>query len=237
MRPRALAAAFALALGLCLGRAAAIAGEAATAEDLEYGFSVGGGYGAVDERFETAGGDLRMRYAAPGLDFDFECGIGGGWRLAVGFEMFFAPSFLEVGGEGVRAEGGPSLALDAMILGLGYRLPLSRDLSLCADAGIHAAAFYFAPPADGGLEANCGFLGIGIVPSLRYALSDAVVLTLSAPIGLDLAGFGDEARSPTTPYPLTPSGGGLSLGAYLSIGCRLFYAAPSGGSGDALEAL
>jgi hypothetical protein len=228
MRPLALAAAFALALGL---------GTAAAAEDLEYGFSVGGGYGLVDERFETAAGDLRMRYSGPGLDFDFECGVGGRWSLEVGCEMFLAPARVEVGGEAIGAQEGPCLALDAMILGLGYRLPLSRDLSVRAGAGLHAASFYIMPPSGDGLEANCGFLGIGLVASLRYALSDTIALTLSAPIGLDLAGFGDEARSPSTIYPLSPSGGGLSIGAYLSIGCRLFYA-PSGGSGgDALEAL
>ena len=197
------------------------------------GISGGLGVGNLTQKFTQFDRPADFSFTAPGANFALELMYGKVY-MDMSLAVLFAPFKETLGGVGIDRTGyRMNTAWDFPAFTLGYLYPVNERLSIGGGIGFHVSAPVLMPSDESDDEklrfgGNYGLIGLGLMPRLRYALSDAVKLTLSIPVGIDMGATSEDvvvggrhygkSAAIVQPESLKPRFKGFTTGIYLSVG-------------------
>jgi len=197
------------------------------------GISSGLGVGNLTQKFMQFDQTANFSFTAPGANFALELMYGQVY-MDMSLAILFAPFKETLGGAGIDRTGyRMNMAWDFPAFTLGYLHPLNERLSIGGGIGFHVSAPVLMPSDESDYEkirfgGNYGLIGLGLMPRLRYRLSEAVKLTLSIPVGIDMGATSEDvvvggrnygkSAAIVQPESLLPRFKGFTTGIYLSVG-------------------
>ena len=197
------------------------------------GISGGLGAGSLTHQFTRDNRLANFTFTAPGASLALELMYGQVY-MDMSFAALFAPFRETLGNKDIDRTGySMNMALDFTAFSFGYLYPVSDRLSMGGGVGFHVSGMTLKPSDESDVEklrfgGNYGLIGVGLMPRVRYAVSDPVKLTLSIPVGIDLGAMSEDVvvggvhydKSPAIVQPasLIPQFKGFTTGIYLSIG-------------------
>ena len=216
---------------ICLASFVAI-GTTAYAQEV-VGISGGLGAGSLTHQFTQDNRPANFTFSAPGANVALELMYGRVY-FDMSFAALFAPFKETLGNNNIDKTGySMNMALDFSAFSIGYLHPVSERLSMGGGLGFHVSGMTLRPSDESDIEklrfgGNYGLIGLGLMPRVRYSLSEAVKLTLSIPVGIDFGAMSEDVvvggvhydKSPAIVQPasLIPQFKGFTTGIYLSIG-------------------
>jgi hypothetical protein len=199
---------------------------------VDFGVTLGGGYGKISHQFIQSGNRISFSYPAPALYVSGEMGIKRLY-LDMSLAVLLASSNPTLGNSKVDLTGYKSNYGMDFTLGIGYLFPLAKKLEAGGEFGFHVSSFTITPSDPNDINklrfgGYYGIVGVGAEPRIRYTMNKKIKLSLNFPVGFDFIHMSEDVvvggqtygKSPAIVQPasLVPQFKGLSFGAYLSVG-------------------
>jgi len=197
------------------------------------GISGGLGVGNLTHKFTQYGEPANFSFSAPGANMSLELMYGQVY-MDMSLAVLFAPFKETLGNTNIDRTGySMNLGWDFSAVSFGYLHPFNDRLSAGGALGFHVSAPTLTPSDESDYEklafgGNYGLIGLGIIPRVRYSLSESVKLTLSIPLGIDLGAASEDvvvggvhygtSAVIVQPASLIPQFKGFTAGIYLSVG-------------------